>query len=265
MERISSLALTVLLALAFALGLTFDSIVGWVQSYDTPSIVEACQDQADRSACATLASAEATASIARWTRLDTLFSFFTAVAAYFAYRAYRASERQATESETARLLGISQNAAHLKLEKMWFTSSFDLAQNSFYICPSLVIINVGKTNATDVLVEADITVTVTTDRKDCAIAGCKLIETFDVLVPENPAMIEDSATINARTAGLTPDALFDIRFIIKVHWSDFAGDSHWREFSVTRRVHPHLGQYSMCEITPTSRSAPTGALRGSRS
>jgi len=105
MQRITPFAWAILLAGMFALGLAFDSIAGWAQSYDTPTVASTCKGAVDVSACAALASAEATATIARWTRIDTIFSLFTAAAALFAFWAYReskgariAAERQAETS-----------------------------------------------------------------------------------------------------------------------------------------------------------------------
>ena len=102
MKRQTQLAIAVAVGLAFALGIFFDTIMGWSAGFGTPTVAANCPTSGNElAACATLASAEATATIARWTRLDAAFSLFTALAAYFAYRAYGEAKRQADAAESS--------------------------------------------------------------------------------------------------------------------------------------------------------------------
>lgn len=49
--------------------------------------------------CKSSVASTATATIAWWTRIDTIFSLFTGVAAYFAYKAYKAAEKDSQISQ----------------------------------------------------------------------------------------------------------------------------------------------------------------------
>lgn len=96
-QRSPTLAIAVSILLAFAMGMSLNTIFG----------IETARPFADQTtcgpedvACATALSARATATIAWWTAVDALLSVGAGLAAIFAFKAYRQAKRQADAAES---------------------------------------------------------------------------------------------------------------------------------------------------------------------
>lgn len=113
--------------------------------------------------CSASVSAAATATIAWWTRLDTILSLFTGVAAYFAYRAYKAAEREAqvslellelekqrTASEKEQFADRERGKITLRKFSVKIAEGKRGEENVAALSLLLTVMNTGKSKALDV-------------------------------------------------------------------------------------------------------------------